>query len=170
MSDVDAAFLILERLNDAQVEYIVVGGMAAVLLGAPIVTADVDIVHRRSPENVQRLLQVLRDLDAHARMDLAGRKLAPSEGHLTGHGHINLKTELGPLDVLCEVGDNLGYEELMGDTERVLVGTLELRVLSLPKLIEVKTVANRPKDRWAIPILIATHQKRSQEKPGGGAE
>ena len=58
MSDVEAAFQILERLNDAKVEYIVVGGMAAVLLGAPIVTADVDIVHRRSPENVQRLLEV----------------------------------------------------------------------------------------------------------------
>lgn len=72
-------------------------------------TADVDIVHSRSPENVARLTQVLRDLDAYVRSDLAGRRLFPLEGHLTGHGHINLMTRLGPLDVLCEVGDNLSY-------------------------------------------------------------
>lgn len=50
MSNANAAFRIIEQLNQAGVEYIVVGGMAAVLLGAPLVTADIDIVHRRTPE------------------------------------------------------------------------------------------------------------------------
>ena len=160
MSTAEAAFQVLEALERTQVEYIVVGGMAGVLLGAPIVTADVDIVHRRSVENVARLMAVLKELGAYVRSDLAGRRLIPDEGHLTGRGHINLMTRVGPLDVLCEVGDSLGYDELIQDTEGVVVGNLQLRVLSLPKLIEVKTAAGRPKDRWAIPILVATHQKR----------
>jgi hypothetical protein len=33
------------------VEFIVVGGVAAVLQGAPVVTFDLDILHRRTPEN-----------------------------------------------------------------------------------------------------------------------
>jgi hypothetical protein len=162
MSSVEGSFRILEELDRAGVEYIVVGGLAAVLLGAPVVTADVDIVHRRSPDNVGRLLAVLTALDAHVRSDLAGRTLVPSEGHLTGHGHINLMTRFGPLDVLCEIGDGLGYDELTGDVEHVAVRSLDLKVLSLPKLIEVKTAAGRPKDRLTIPVLIATHQKRTR--------
>lgn len=163
MSGAEAAFRILEQLDRANVEYIVVGGMAGVLLGAPIVTADVDIVHRRSPDNVQRLLAVLRDLEAFVRSDLAGRKLFPSEGHLTGHGHVNLMTRLGPLDVLCEVGADLGYEELIADTERIAVAGLELKVLGLPKLIEVKSAAGRPKDRLAIPVLIAALEDQRKQ-------
>jgi hypothetical protein len=108
MSSVEASFRILEELDLAGVENIVVGGMAAVLLGAPVVTADVDIVHRRTPDNVARLMAVLAALDAHVRSDLAGRRLVPSEVHCTGHGHINLMTRPGPLEVLCEIGDSLG--------------------------------------------------------------
>lgn len=42
----------LVDLLDAGVELIVVGGLAAVLHGAPVVTFDLDIVHRQTPENV----------------------------------------------------------------------------------------------------------------------
>jgi len=166
MSAADAAFKILEELDRANVEYIVVGGMAGVLLGAPIVTADVDIVHCRSAENVARLTGVLRALDAYARGDLSGRKLFPSAGHLSGRGHINLMTQLGPLDVLCEIGENLGYEQLLPDVELIAVRDLKLKVLSLPKLIEVKTATGRAKDRLAIPILVAAFETRARGKNG----
>jgi hypothetical protein len=62
-SAVDLAAL-LAKLSDAQVEFIIVGGAAAVIQGAPITTNDLDIVHRRTPENVARLLEVLLSLDA----------------------------------------------------------------------------------------------------------
>jgi hypothetical protein len=54
----------LAELSAAGVEFIVVGGAAALLHGAPITTQDLDIVHRRTPENVERLLHVLLRLDA----------------------------------------------------------------------------------------------------------
>jgi hypothetical protein len=55
----DANKLILLALLDAGVEFIVVGGTAAVIMGAPVVTFDIDIVHRRTPENVDRLYEFL---------------------------------------------------------------------------------------------------------------
>jgi len=72
---------LLRRLADAGVEFIVVGGAAAVLHGAPITTEDLDIVHRRSPENVSRLKTLLDELDARVR-ELANRRLRPQESAL----------------------------------------------------------------------------------------
>ena len=57
------------------------GGAAAVLHGAPITTEDLDIVHRRSPENVSRLKSLLDELDARVR-ELADRRLRPQESAL----------------------------------------------------------------------------------------
>jgi hypothetical protein len=51
-----------------RVDFIVVGGAAAVLQGAPIVTADVDILYSQAPANIARLLAALEELDAVFRM------------------------------------------------------------------------------------------------------
>jgi hypothetical protein len=75
---------LLRLLATGDVQFIVVGMTAGVLQGAPVSTIDVDIVHRRSPENVMRLLKVLGDLDAVARHD--PRRLRPQESHLIGTG------------------------------------------------------------------------------------
>ena len=69
---------LLAALCDSGVEFIIVGGVAAVLQGVPITTNDLDIVHRRTPENVARLLEVLLKLDATMRHDLARRGLRPT--------------------------------------------------------------------------------------------
>jgi hypothetical protein len=79
---------ILFRLADEGVEFIGVGMVSAILQGVPLTTMDLDIVHRRTPENVGRLLRVLADLDAVARND--PRRLRPNETHLLGPGHILL--------------------------------------------------------------------------------
>jgi hypothetical protein len=156
---------LLAKLCDAGVEFIIVGGTAAVLQGAPISTNDLDIVHRRTQENVARLLEVLRHLDATMRYDFAHRGLRPTAEMLTGRGQINLSTSLGPLDPLCELDIGQGYDELLAHTRLVSDEGRQLRVLDLPMLIAVKTRAGRPKDRMALPILIATLQGRERAKP-----
>ncbi|MCC6528198.1 MAG: hypothetical protein IT373_36460 [Polyangiaceae bacterium] len=102
---------LLAELARADVEFIVVGGAAAVLHGVPVITKDLDIVHRRTPENVARLLDVLTRLDATFRYDLAERSLRPTAELLGGHGQLNLSTSLGPLDPLCQLEDGLGYDD-----------------------------------------------------------
>jgi hypothetical protein len=88
--------LLLER----EVDYILVGGVAALLHGSATGTKDYDIVHSRSPENVERLLNLLAELDAYFRTDLSGRKLVPGRQQLAGRGQLLLTTQLGPLDLL----------------------------------------------------------------------
>ncbi|MFH2009665.1 MAG: hypothetical protein ABI333_23935 [bacterium] len=153
---------LLRTLAEREIEFMVVGGMAGVLQGAPVVTADLDIVHRRSNDNVQRLLSTLIDLEAVFRGD--SRKLEPKASHLMGQGHVLLITRLGPLDVFCEVGGR-GFEELLPHCDSMQLGQqLEAQVVRLDELIRLKRAAGRPKDLVALPILQATLDELQRKK------
>lgn len=142
-------------LAEHEVECIVVGGISAILQGVPFVTFDLDVVHRRTPQNVHRLLAALRSIDARYRHDPRG--LVPEESHLLGPGHNLLQTTCGPLDALGSIDPGLSYDDLVSDSEEVLLApNLSTRVLSLRRLIEVKEAAGRPKDLAALPMLRAT--------------
>ncbi|MFH1350461.1 MAG: hypothetical protein ABII26_05935 [Pseudomonadota bacterium] len=89
---------VLERLLQAGVDFILVGGLAAVIQGAPVTTMDVDIVHNQSSENLAKLLAFLKSVDAfHRRLD--DKLIEPREVDLSGKGHSLFTTRLGPLDV-----------------------------------------------------------------------
>jgi hypothetical protein len=145
---------LIAALGEARVEFIVVGGMAAVLHGAPIVTHDLDIVHRRTPENVDRLLALLESLNAGQRGD--PRRLQPTAAALSGTGHLILETDLGPLNVLCELEPGQGYDELVDRTVRFTDGAIGFDVLDLETLIEIKRRTDRAKDRLMLAELVAT--------------
>lgn len=146
---------VLRRLAENDVEFIVVGMMAGVLRGAPLLTADLDLVHRRTADNVARLLQVLGGLQAIYRHD--PRRLPPRESHLMGPGHQLLVTTHGDLDCLGTVGEGQTYEDLVDRAPLMDVGDgMSVRVIDLPKLIELKEQAARPKDVAVLPVLRAT--------------
>jgi hypothetical protein len=139
-----------------EVEFLVVGGVCAVLHGAPVATFDLDIVPERSEVNVERLLRALQGLDAIYR-DLAGRTLRPEVTGLRGPGHHRLMTRSGPLDVLGEIGAHRDHAALSPRSRDVEVGEgLKVRVLDLDALIETKTEAGRAKDLATLPTLSRT--------------
>jgi predicted nucleotidyltransferase len=154
---------LLRRLAEAGVEFIVVGGAAAVLHGAPITTEDLDIVHRRSPENVSRLKTLLDELDARVR-ELADRRLPPQESALLGDGHVLLSTNLGPLDCLGTLIDGRGFDELIFHSETIKDEGVEFLVVDLPTLIELKTKTGRAKDRLMLPVLVAVAEQLDDSK------
>jgi hypothetical protein len=145
---------LIETLLAANVEFIVVGGAAAVLHGAPTTTLDLDIVHSRADANVDRLATVLRELEAVYR-DPAGRRIEPTKQDLAGSGQLNLSTKLGPLDPLCQLHDGRGYDELLAHTTVLQDGALRIRLLDLPTLIEIKSSTGRAKDLMIVPLLGA---------------
>jgi len=152
---------ILHLLAASEVEFVVVGMTAGVLQGAPVATIDLDIVHRRTPDNVTRLLLVLDRLDAVYRHD--PRALRPQESHLRGPGHQLLTTAYGDLDCLGEIDGGKGYEDLLGlASEMKLAGGVAIHVLTLPALIEIKERLGRPKDLAVLPVLRATLDERGQ--------
>lgn len=163
MSSDTADFVAILRVLAAHdCRFIVVGGISAVLHGAPVSTYDLDLVHSRDPENVERLLFALAELDARYRHSL-GRDLRPGSSHLVGPGHQLLHTRFGDLDLLGSLDGGRSYEDLIGRTDELNVAGLCLRVVRLDELIEIKRRAARDKDKFVVPILEHTLRQRGQE-------
>ena len=154
----------LIALHNGGVEFVVVGGLAAVLNGAPVNTYDVDIVHSRDEANIVRLLPVLAELDAVYRIQ-PERRLRPTASTLASRGHQNLITRYGPLDVLGTIGRNLSYEDLVPHSVAMEIGEgIEVRVLDLETLIAVKQELASEKDLAVLPILRRTLQERKASR------
>lgn len=86
----------------------------------------------------------------------------PKVADLGAHGPLLLSTNLGPLDPMATLADGRGYYELLAHSIRVEGGDLELPVLDLETLIEVKTSAGRSKDRLMLPVLLALQEEREE--------
>lgn len=154
----------LTALKQSGSEFILVGGLAAVLQGAPVQTYDVDIVYSRSAENVQRLLGVLNSLDAIFRIQ-PERRLRPNATHLQGAGHLNLLTQFGPLDLLSSIGDGLTYEDLLPHSQEMIIGdAIQINVLKLDLIIAIKERLGSEKDAAVLPTL--RHTLRESKKRG----
>ena len=146
---------LLRVLLRHEVEFFVVGGVAAQLEGAPILTFDLDVLYDKAPENLGRLLAALRELKSRYR-DPAGRHIEPDlEKLATLRLHL-LLTELGALDVLGTIGNGLIYRDLVGRTLAFELGESRVLVLELAAVIETKEHANRDKDRAVLPVLRQT--------------
>jgi len=151
---------ILELLNRHEVEYIVVGGVAAVLRGAPVTTFDLDALIRITEENVRRISDALEELDARYREHQSVVK--PTREDILAGGHLLLLTWAGPLDLLGFIGDKLRYEDLFESSSEVPMTVGSMRVLELEELIRQKKLADRPKDRAMLELLeeALRHQLR----------
>lgn len=146
---------VLVGLLEAGVDFILVGGLAAVIQGAPITTMDVDIVHSQSAENIDRLLTFLQSVGAvYRRLD--DKLIEPKERDLLGKGHVLLVTGIGPLDVLAVIEGGRSYEDLLQHTVEIDFRGHTLRVLDLKTLIELKKSSTDPKDKQRLPVLRET--------------
>jgi hypothetical protein len=151
---------ILRTLVEHRVEFILVGGLAAVAQGASITTMDVDIVHRRTPDNVDRLIAMLQSVNARYRGRPGGAPLPPTAEILRGTGHSLLHTDLGPLDVLGAIEGGRDYDALLPDSLVIMIGADIVRVLRLEIIVAIKRASTHPKDQRALPILEAALARR----------
>ena len=150
----------LRALHDGGVEFILVGGLAAAVNGAPVSTFDIDVVHSRDSANVARILSVLEALDAVFRIQ-PERRLRPNASHLASTGHLNLITRHGPLDLLGTIVNALGYRDLLPHSVELDISEgLRIRVLDLETLIAIKEELGGEKARAMLPILRRTLEEK----------
>lgn len=123
------------------------------LHGAPMATFDLDIVHSRSRENLDRLVEALRELEAHYR-HIASKQVVPGRSRLSSRGQQLLMTRVGPLVVLGEIGERQSFADLLPRTLEMLVGKgVRVRVLDLETLIHTKQATAGEKDVGVLAIL-----------------
>jgi hypothetical protein len=146
---------LLKGLSEAGIEFIVVGGLAAVTQGAPVTTFDLDIVHHQTDENTKKLSVFLKSISAIQRRP-DDKIIEPTEKDLKAKGHLLLNSRLGPLDILAFIEQGRGYRELLSDAVEIELYGYKVNVLSLHALIELKRDSKDPLERYRLPILEET--------------
>lgn len=153
---------ILAILERHDVEYVIVGGLAASLHGSPHVTTDIDITPKPEPTNLERLSAALKELNAKIRFDK--EPFAVPFDHdaaaLTRANVWNLTTDHGDLDICFVPVGTEGYEDLHRDAEHVSLDSITVQVASLADVVRSKEAAGRPKDR----IVLFTLRRLLEEQ------
>ncbi len=157
---------ILSLLVQRGVRFVVVGGVGAVLQGAPVNTFDLDIVHQRNESNVARLVAALREMNAIYRTQ-PERRLEPDSSHLLSPGHQLLMTIYGPLDLLGTIGRSRAYEDLLpAAIEFEIEPGIVSHVASLADIIASKEETGGEKDNATLPVLRTTLAELNRNKSG----
>lgn len=156
-------------LNEEKVEYVVLGGFAAILRGSPITTRDLDVIPDRTRENLDRLGLALNRMNAMicisgepvpTKIDLAFLANVP---HM-----LNLVTDFGDLDLTFtpagRAGDYAGWK--LNATSELIDEELVVSVASLDHIIDSKQAANRAKDHLALPYLESLRDELRRQAEG----
>lgn len=147
----------VRALDAAEIEYVLVGGYAGVLHGAGRPTLDIDIVPRWEMGNLQRLCELLRDVDASSTTGptVEGDAITPEV--LVEREVMTWQSRLGRIDTLVGIPDSKGmpvdYSQLIERAMRDDSLGVAVAVSSLDDLIVSKEFAGRHKDAEALPEL-----------------
>jgi hypothetical protein len=167
LSDVFVPEQILAALVEHEVDFVLIGGMAAVAHGSPLPTRDVDVTPDTAAPNLERLARALRALDARVRHpDMPeGLPFSCDATSLAAAIFWNLTTPHGDLDISFTPAGTSGYASLVAEATAVSFRGVQVRLASLADIVRSKAAANRPKDHRSLPVLrelLAQQRERRQ--------
>lgn len=159
MTDFPSVF---RTLSAADVNYVIVGGLAATVHGSARLTLDVDLVYSRTPENIARLVAALRPHAPYLRGAPPGLPFDWSVGTVRAGLNFTLTTSIGDVDLLGEIVGGGDYAALLPHTEEVDLFGFRCRCLDLPALVRSKRAAGRAKDLETLAELEALREERHE--------
>jgi predicted nucleotidyltransferase len=151
---------IAEHFQRHGVEFLVIGGQAAALLGSPVPTYDVDLCYRRMATNLERLANALSQLHVTLRGAPADLPFRIDAQSLALGSNFTFNSDFGPLDLLGWVEPVGGYDDLISSAELIHLESVDVAVISLDHLLAIKRHLGRPKDQVALIQLEAIKRLR----------
>ena len=146
---------LLGKLARADVDFVVIGGVAVIAHGYERITKDVDICYSPDPANLEALGQVLVELDARLRGLDEDVPFVPDARTLRRTQILTLDTPEGGLDLLVDPDGSPGYKDLKRHARRIDFEGNEVLIASIDDLLAMKRAANRPQDQTDIEALLA---------------
>jgi hypothetical protein len=156
--------LLLERLIKHSVNFVIVGGFAAVAYGVTLVTQDIDVCCDFSADNLLRLQEAIEDLNPVHRMTPKRLHLQLTAEKCKGLKNLYLSTDKGQLDCLGEVKGLGDYEAVLRKSEEIELDIGTCRILTIQALIDAKKAMDRPRDRETVLQLTAIQGKAEPSK------
>ena len=151
---------LLEVLVDSEVEFVIVGGLAATVHGSARLTQDIDVVYARSEANLERLANSLERLAPYPRGAPPGLPFEWSAATLRRGLNFTLTTTGGYIDLLGEITGGGGYEDLLPHTLEIELFGHRCLCLELDWLIRTKRAAGRPRDFETVAELLVLREER----------
>lgn len=156
---------IVATLDRHGVDYVLIGGLAAVAYGSAIPTTDLDLVPESTRSNLGRLANALRELEAQMRVpDLAYPVSVPLDDHtFDAFTTASFRTPYGDVDVVLRPDApgprrHFTYQELNARAQSRQAFGVTIRVADLQDVVDSKAAAGRPQDLAALPHLAALRQ------------
>lgn len=144
---------ILEILLENKIEFVVVGGYAAVTHGSSQVTKDIDVCAPLTPDQVAKLRQCLAPLHPKHRMTPQKLSFLDHPENTSGLKNLYIETDLGMLDVLGQITGVGDYETVLKNAIEVEVFGQRCKVISLEDLIRAKLAMGRHRDLLTVQEL-----------------
>jgi hypothetical protein len=151
---------LLGALTRRGVDFVVVGGIAAVLWGSARSTFDLDVCPALDAGNLEALGAALTELESRLRGIDEDVAFVPDSRALAQVELLTLTTRAGPLDLVMRPGGAPAYPRLRKHAQHVDVGGFSVRVASIGDLIAMKRAAGRPKDELDVEELEAIRRLR----------
>lgn len=151
---------LIRTLSEGNVEFIIVGGAAAIGHGSARLTSDLDVVYRRTKDNISRLVRTLAPLRPYPRGAPPGLPFQWSDETISKGLNFTLVTTLGAIDLLGEITGGGSFEDIRAHSITLNLHDTECLCLGIEWLIKVKRAAGRPKDFEAIAELEAILEER----------
>jgi hypothetical protein len=156
----------LRRLNEGEVEYIVVGGTCARVLGLDHPVNDLDIVYRRSYENCRRIAETLRPLHPYPR-GLEPDQEVPWNTSIIRDGYSFLiQTDLCDLDLIAELSGGLTFQKIKNRTFEAKAFGVPCRCLNIEEMIYHIDLSGRAKDLRLAARLAKLRDTQARRRPG----
>ena len=154
---------LLERLTDGGLEFVVIGGYAAMTHGSSLVTRDLDVCAVLTPENVEKIRRLLADWNPKHRMTPQRLSFLDHPPAGVALQNLYLQTDHGVIDILSTVLGLGDFDRLAAHAEDFEVDGRVYRFISLNDLITAKEAVGREKDLLAVKELRAIAAKRAQK-------
>ena len=162
---------LLGALTEHGVDFVVVGGLAAMVHGSSYPSYDLDITYARDQANLERLAEVLRELRATLRGAPADSPFQVDAESLRAGAHFTFTTPFGSLDLLDRPDGSPAYERLRAAAVRTEIEGRSVLVASVDHMIAMKEATGRPHDKTVAHELRAiSDELRAPEHLGPGPE
>jgi predicted nucleotidyltransferase len=150
-------------MAENSVDFVIIGGVALSLYSSAYITYDIDFCFDRRPENLKRIALALAPYAPRLRGSPADLPFIWDERTLAGGTNFTLETTIGEIDLLAEVSGLGNFQEVLAESNSLVLFGFEVQVLSIEGLIKAKTAAGREKDVPGLKILHALREAEASE-------